>query len=495
MDDTPFEVIVGLEVHAELLTESKIFCGCSTAFGATPNTQVCPVCLGLPGTLPVLNEKAVEYAAKAGLALGCAISLVSRFDRKQYFYPDLPKAYQVSQFDRPLCTDGRVEFMLGGELHVVRIMRVHMEEEAGKSVHSGDSLRDSQYSLIDYNRGGLALIEIVTHPDMHSGDEARLFMERLHTLLRYIEVSDCRMQEGSLRCDANVNLRILSGEQPIRTPIVEIKNLNSLRALERAIDYEAQRQYHEYLDGSWHPGMPSGKVTAGWNDIESRTYVQREKEHADDYRYFPDPDILPVVVREGQVEAWRRQLPELPAAREARFISEYDLPAYDAAVLTASRPIADFFEAVVEQCHDSKMVSNWIMGELLRLLKEAEDDSEHALLSAPITAAGLAQLLLMVKEGRINANSGKEVLEIMYRTGRTAEDIVHERGLEQISDTDKLDRLVAEVIDKHPEVVTEIKGGKVTAIGFLVGQVMKATRGQANPKLVNESLRDRLGVD
>ena len=495
MSEASYEVSVGLEVHAELLTESKVFCGCSTAFGATPNTQVCPICLGLPGTLPVLNEKVVEYAAKAGLALGCNISLVSSFDRKQYFYPDLPKAYQVSQFYRPLCTNGTVEYMVDGQRKTVRIKQVHIEEEAGKSVHSGERLRDSEYSLIDYNRGGVALIEIVTQPDMRSGEEARLFMERLRTLLRYIEVSDCKMQEGSLRCDANINLNIHDQGRSIRTPIVEVKNLNSFRSLERAINYEAERQYLEYLEGVWTPDMPAVKVTAGWNDATGRTHVQREKEHADDYRYFPDADVLPLVLDEDQIQKWCQELPELPEAREARFVSQYGLPAYDAAVHTASRPVADFYEAAAAHCKDSKMVSNWIMGELLRLLKESGEDTDEAMLSAPITPEGFARLLLMVKQERISAANGKEVLEIMYNTGRSPEEIVAEKGFEQISDTEQLDNLVAQVIEEHPDVVETIKGGKVTAVGFLVGQVMKATRGQANPKRVNQLLRERLGLE
>ncbi|HHW10802.1 MAG TPA: Asp-tRNA(Asn)/Glu-tRNA(Gln) amidotransferase subunit GatB [Firmicutes bacterium] len=490
-----YETIIGLEVHAELLTASKLWCGCSTAFGNEPNTQVCPICLGLPGTLPVLNEKAVEYAVKAGLALGCRIAEWSRFDRKQYFYPDLPKAYQISQYDLPLCREGRVVITVDGLSREVGILRVHLEEEAGKLVHSGESLHGSEYSLVDYNRGGIPLIEIVTAPDLRSPEEARIFLERLRTVLRYIGVSDCKMEEGSLRCDANVNLRIKDEEGEYRTPIVEIKNLNSFRAVERALTYEVRRQVDEFMEKGRPPAgtdLSRTKVTAGWNEALGRTYVQRQKELADDYRYFPDPDLPPVVLSSEQVEKWRAELPELPEEKESRFRREYGLPAYDAAVLTASRAVADLFEETARLTGDAKMVSNWVMGEVFRLLKGAGDDLEQALRHCSITPAALAELLLFVKNERINANSGKEVLEEMYRTGKAATQIIAEKGLEQISGRDQLAGLVAEVIAAHPGVVEDIKNGKKAAIGFLVGQVMKATKGKANPKLVNELITQSL---
>lgn len=492
MGTPAYEVIVGLEIHAELLTESKVWCGCPTTFGAEPNTQVCPICLGLPGSLPVLNERAVEYAVKAGLALGCSISTHSRFDRKQYFYPDLPKAYQISQYDLPLCSAGAVEFMLNDEKRRVGIIRVHLEEEAGKLVHSGDSLRGSQYSLIDYNRVGIPLIEIVTQPDLKSGEEARVFLERLRAILRYIGVSDCKMQEGSLRCDANVNLRIADGGRSIRTSIVEVKNLNSFKAVERAINYEVLRQYQEYLDGHASQG---GKITAGWSDAEGRTYVQRQKEEANDYRYFPDPDLVPVEIPVAQVAEWGAQLPELPGAREARFISAYGLPAYDAGVLIAEKAVADFFESVVAGYGgDPKIVSNWVMGEVLRLLKSTGDDIDQALADMPVTPGMLAELLKMVQAGRINGNTAKEVFEIMFRTGKTADAVVREQGLEQISDSGEIARMVADVIANNPKVVTDIQSGKTSAMGFLVGQVMKATKGKANPQVVNQLVREQLGI-
>jgi aspartyl-tRNA(Asn)/glutamyl-tRNA(Gln) amidotransferase subunit B len=493
MGSPEYKVIVGLEIHAELATESKVFCSCPTTFGATPNSQVCPICLALPGTLPVLNQKAVELAVKAGLALGCRIPPFNRFDRKHYFYPDLPKAFQNSQLDHPVCQSGLVEFRVGEETHRVRINRVHLEEEAGKSVHSGERLQGSQYSLMDLNRGGLPLIEIVTEPDLHSGEQARAFLERLRTILRYIEVSDCKMQEGSLRCDANVNLSIDAYGQNIRTPIVEIKNLNSFRAVERAINYEVQRQYEDYLDGNVRPN--AGKITAGWSDAEGRTYVQRQKEQADDYFYFPDPDLLPVEISADQVEEWRKQLPELPAEREARFLTQYGLPAYDAGVLTAAKGIADFYEAVLDTYKgDPKTASNWVMGEVLRMLKDAVDEVEQALTEAPLQPQMLAELLQMLESGAINGNQAKEVFAEMWSSGKTAAEVVKERGFEQISDTSAIASLVQNVINANPKVIADIQSGKTSAMGFLVGQVMKQTAGKANPKLVSQLIREQLNI-
>ncbi len=478
-----YEVIIGLEVHVELSTDSKIWCGCSTDFGAEANTQVCPVCLGLPGTLPVLNEKALEYAVKAGLALGCEIAHFTKFDRKNYFYPDLPKAYQISQYDLPLCRNGAVEFEVNGETRRVRIARVHLEEEAGKTVHSGDNIMGSEYSLVDYNRGGIPLIEIVTEPDIRSPEEARLFMEKLRTILLYTGVSDCKMQEGSLRCDANISLRPF-GEAKLgeRT---EVKNLNSFRALQRALEYEVRRQ-SALLDA----GEPVERDTRHWNEQQGVTISMRSKEDAQDYRYFPDPDLVPVTLTAEQIETWRSELPELPDQKAARFMEQFGLPKYDAQVLTASKEVAAFFEATVERFGEPKTVSNWVMGEILRLIKEMEIDIEQE--PIPISPEGLAELLALVSKGTISNNVGKEVLETMFKTGKSAAEIVKEQGLEQISDTGELEALVDQVIAENPGPVEDVKSGKEKAIGFLVGQVMKASRGKANPQRVNEILRQRL---
>src|SRR5690606_30051716 len=407
----------------------------------------------------------------------------TKFDRKNYFYPDLPKAYQISQYDLPLCRNGAVEFEVNGETRRVRIARVHLEEEAGKTVHSGDNIMGSDYSLVDYNRGGIPLIEIVTEPDIRSPEEARLFMEKLRTILLYTGVSDCKMQEGSLRCDANISLRPF-GETKLgeRT---EVKNLNSFRALQRALEYEVRRQ-SALLDA----GEPVERDTRHWNEQQGITISMRSKEDAQDYRYFPDPDLVPVTLTAEQIETWRSELPELPDQKAARFMEQFGLPKYDAQVLTASKEVAAFFEATVERFGEPKTVSNWVMGEILRLIKEMEIDIEQE--PIPISPEGLAELLGLVSKGTISNNVGKEVLETMFKTGKSAAEIVKEQGLEQISDTGELEALVDQVIAENPGPVEDVKSGKEKAIGFLVGQVMKASRGKANPQRVNEILRQRL---
>ncbi|MBO8142843.1 MAG: Asp-tRNA(Asn)/Glu-tRNA(Gln) amidotransferase subunit GatB [Firmicutes bacterium] len=476
-----FEIVIGLEIHAELATESKVFCGCATAFGAAPNTLVCPVCLGLPGSLPVVNRRAVEYAVKAGLALNCEIAPFSKFDRKNYFYPDLPKAYQISQYDLPLGRDGWVEFEAGDEIKRVGIARVHLEEEAGKSVHSGERLLGSEYSLIDYNRGGIPLIEIVTKPDLRSPLDARLFLEQLRAILHYIGVSDVKMEEGSLRCDANISLRPAgSDELGAKT---EVKNLNSFRSLERALAYEAERQREMLLRGE-----PVGGDTRHWDETRGVTVAMRTKEEAHDYRYFPDPDLVPVVVDAAWVDRLRKELPELPRARRDRFVAQYGLPRYDAEVLTGSKELADFFEACAARYGKPKAVSNWIMGEFLRLLKAEGKEVKDVSLSP----AAVAKLLELIDQGVLSGSAAKEVFEEMFRTGREPQDIVRERGLEQISDEQALLPVVDAVIEANPKAVETVRGGEMKAIGFLVGQVMKQTRGKANPKLVQNLLRQRL---
>lgn len=478
---TAWETVIGLEIHAELLTDAKIWCGCSTQFGKEQNTNVCPICMGLPGALPVLNQKAVEYTIRAGLALGCEIPTFSKFDRKNYFYPDLPKAHQVSQNDEPFCLNGQVEFEVDGTKHRVGINRVHLEEEAGKSVHSGDNILGSDFTLVDYNRAGVPLIEIVTEPDLRSPEEARIFLENLRAILQYTGVSDCKMEEGSLRCDANISLRPRgSNEYGAK---VEIKNMNSFRAVQRALEHEVLRQ-QEVLES----GGVVQQETRHWDEAKGRTVSMRTKEEADDYRYFPDPDLAPVIVERDWVEAIRAELPELPGARRERFIQEYELPAYDASVLTAEKSLADFYEATVAEFDEPKTVSNWIMGEVLRLLNETERGTDDI----PVEPKALAELLAIVKKGTIGANVGKEVLEEMFRSGKRASDIVKERGLEQISDTDQLQGIIAEVIAENPGPVEQYLGGKETVIKFLVGQVMKKTRGQANPAVANEMLEAAL---
>lgn len=476
---TEWEIVIGLEIHVELSTEAKAWCGCSTEFGHEQNTNVCPVCLGLPGALPVLNEQALEYIVRTGLALNCEIARFSKFDRKSYFYPDLPKAYQISQYDLPFCRNGRVDFEADGENRSCGILQIHLEEEAGKSIHSGESIMDSDYTLVDYNRSGIPLIEIVTAPDIRSPEEARLFLEHLRTVLRYLEVSDCKMQEGSLRCDANVSLRP-KGSDTFGTK-TEVKNMNSFRAVQRALEYEVMRQ-RDLLEN----GEPIISETRHWNESAGNTMSMRTKNES--YGFLVDPDLPPVRISEERIEEIRNALPELPNERRRRFITEYDLPAYDAEVLTAQKPTADFYEGVVAKFDDAKMASNWVMGEVLRLQNELGGEETPI----PIGPEALAELLELVKKGTIGANVGKEVLEEMFESGKSASTIVKERGLEQISDTGELDRMVQEVIEENADPVASYLGGKEQAIGFLVGQVMKKSRGKANPQVVNGLLREAL---
>ena len=478
-----WEVVIGLEIHAELLTKSKVFCGCSTQFGGTPNSQVCPVCLGLPGALPVLNRKAVELAIKAGLALQCNINQYSQFDRKHYFYPDLPKAYQISQNELPVCSDGKVELQMGETVREIGIQRVHLEEEAGKSLHAGDSIMSAAYSLLDYNRCGIALIEIVTEPDIRSPEEARLFLEKLKTLLEYTEVSDCKMEEGSLRCDANISLRPIGASSfGVKS---EIKNLNSFRAVQRALEFEVERQKAVLAAGE--SVLPE---TRHWDEAQGMTFSMRSKEKAADYRYFPEPNLYPLEIEPGWVESIKAELPELPDARRDRFVAAYGLPIYDADVLTTSRDLADYFETCMQEVKDAKLVSNWVMGEVLRWLKA------HGLEAAesPVRPGELAGLLRLIQENVVSNIVAKEVLAEMFASGKPAALIVEEKGWKQVSDCGSLEAMIEEVLADNPGPVADVKGGKTKAIGFLVGQVMKASKGTANPQKVNEMLRDKLQV-
>jgi aspartyl-tRNA(Asn)/glutamyl-tRNA(Gln) amidotransferase subunit B len=477
-----FEAVIGLEIHAQLLTASKIFCGCSAAFGGEPNTHICPVCIGLPGALPVLNRAAVDFGIRAALALGCQVQPRSVFARKNYFYPDLPKGYQISQYEQPLATGGCLEFTSQGESRRVGITRVHLEEDAGKLLHEGFVDADRK-SYVDFNRSGVPLIEIVSEPDLRSAADAAEFFSRLRAILVWLGVNDGNMEEGSLRCDANVSVRP-RGRTALGTK-AEVKNLNSFRFLAKALEYEIGRQIDVLTDG--------GRVvqeTRLWDAAASRTISMRSKEQAHDYRYFPEPDLPPVVVEAHRIDGIRRLMPELPEARRRRFVDALGLPEYDAGQLTQSRAVADYFEATLRPGTPPKAASNWIMGELARALNEHGVD----IASSPIDAARLAGLIALVEKGTLSATMAKGVFEKMYASNGTAEAIVANEGLAQIDDEAEIARLIAEVLAAHPDPVAQYRGGKSTAFGFLVGKVMQAAGGKANPKRVNELLRRALDV-
>jgi aspartyl-tRNA(Asn)/glutamyl-tRNA(Gln) amidotransferase subunit B len=472
-----FEAVIGLEIHAQLLTASKIFCGCSTSFGAPPNTHVCPVCLGLPGSLPVLNRRAVDLAGRAALALGCRLNPRSVFARKNYFYPDLPKGYQISQYDQPLAVAGAVEIRIGDATRRVGITRVHLEEDAGKSLHEGFS-DSADRTYLDYNRAGVPLIEIVTEPDLRSAAEAALFFETLRDLLVWLRVNDGNMEEGSLRCDANVSVRPV-GDTRLGTK-VEVKNLNSFRYLQKALEYEIARQIDAVEDG--------GRIvqeTRLWDQGGQRTITMRTKEEAHDYRYFPEPDLPPVDLDDARRADIERSLPELPAARRLRLLREYALPEYDARELTRSREMADYFEAAAAAAPSPKAASNWIMGELSRTLNERG----LAIAESPVTPQALGGLLALLDAGTINGPTAKDVFEKMLATGRDARSIVEAEGLAQISDEGAILQVVRDVIAAQPDAVAQVRAGKSNTFGFLVGQVMKASSGKASPKLVNALLK------
>jgi len=475
-----YEPVIGLEVHAQLLTKSKIFCGCSTRFGDPPNSNVCPVCLGLPGTLPVLNKRAVEMGMRAALALNCTVHEHSRFARKNYFYPDLPKGYQISQYELPLATGGSVEIEHDGKTKRIGITRLHLEEDAGKSLHDGFPHSDEK-TYVDFNRCGTPLSEIVSEPDMRSPDEAYAYLTTLRQILLYAGVSDCNMEEGSLRCDANVSVR-LRGAKEFGTK-VEVKNLNSFRYLAKALEFEIERHISILESGG-----RIAQETRLWNQAAGHTDSMRSKEKAHDYRYFPEPDLLPVHVSDAWRESVRSSLPELPVARRARFVSAFGVTGYDAEVLTGTQSLASYFESVVTAGAPGKAAANWMQTELLRRL----NDSGKEITSSPVTPAALAELVKLVESGKITAAVGKKVFATMFETGRSAAEIVVAEGLGAQVGDDTIEQAAREIIAKNPDNVAKFKSGNEGVFKFFVGQVMKATRGQANPQAVNDIVRKLL---
>lgn len=476
-----YEAVIGLEIHSELKTKTKIFCGCATSFGAEQNTHVCPVCLGLPGVLPVVNKKVVEFAIKAGVAFNCTINKFSKFDRKNYYYPDLPKNFQTSQYDLPIAEHGYVDIEVGGKPKRIHITRIHMEEDAGKLVHSGTTIKDSASSNVDYNRTGVPLIEIVSEPDMRTPEEARLYMEKVKNILEYIDVSNCKMEEGNLRADVNISLR-QQGTERLGTK-AEMKNLNSFKMVENALAYEIERQ-EEILEDGGH----IAQETRTWDDGKGITLSMRSKEQAQDYRYMPEPDLVPIVTTDEQIEAMRKELPELPDARKNRLMRECGLSVYDAGIIVASRAMADYFDAAVNDGADAKLVANWLMGDLAKQLNA----DNKTIADSPVDALHLAAMIKLIQKGTISSKIAKKVFSEMWQTGKDAEVIVKEKGLVQITDTKAIEKIIDTVIADNPKPVADYQGGNAKSIGFLVGQVMKASKGKANPALVNKMLKEKL---
>jgi len=475
------EAVIGLEVHAELLTKSKIFCGCSAAFGAAPNTNVCPLCLGMPGLLPVLNRTVVEFAVMAGLATGCTIANHSVFARKNYFYPDLPKGYQISQYELPICIGGALEVLVDGQTRRIGLTRIHMEEDTGKNIHDAAVAG----SLVDFNRCGVPLLEIVSEPDLRSAEEAGAYLRTLRSILQYLEICDGNMEEGSFRCDANVSVR------PVGSPVfgtkVEIKNMNSFRAVEKAITYETRRQEQAVADRE-----PIVQETRLWDAEREETRSMRSKESVHDYRYFPEPDLPPVVVDDALVADVRARLPELPAARRARFEQAFALSPYDADVLTQRKDVADYFEAGVAAGAPAKAMANWTMTEILRIVRDEKLDDALVIRDWPVSAARLAKLIGLVEAGTVNRNTAKALLAKLRGNDQDPEALVAAEGLSQVSDRGALEAIVAEVIARSPDQVAQWKSGKEKVLGFLVGQVMKASGGKAAPQVVQDLLREAL---
>ena len=477
MSRDDYEVIIGLEVHSELSTKTKIFCSCPTKFGAAPNTQTCPICMGMPGTLPVLNEKVVEYAVKAGLATNCEISRNSKNDRKNYFYPDLPKAYQISQYDQPLCEHGYVEIDTKEGKKKIRLTRIHIEEDAGKLNH--DEFAGG--SLVDLNRAGVPLIEIVSEPDLRSAEEVEEYLKKLKSILEYIEVSDCKMQEGSYRADVNVSVR-KKGDSKLGTR-TEMKNMNSFRSITRAIEYEIDRQIDVIEEG--------GEVeqeTLRWDDVSGKTFPMRDKEDAQDYRYFPDPDLVAIKLSEEYIENIRKSLPELPESRKERYLKEYELSEKDANIITASKYLSDLFEGAIKVCNNPKAVNNWIISDISRILNETEMEP----IEIPFDSNQLGKLVILIDKGTISSSIGKKVLEELFENPRDPEEIIKEKGWIQISDEGAIKEVVLKVLEANPQSIADYKAGKDKALGFLVGQAMKETKGKANPKMLNQMFLEEL---
>lgn len=476
-----YEAVIGLEIHSELKTNTKIFCGCATSFGAQQNTQVCPVCLGLPGVLPVINKRVVEFAIKAGIALNCKINKFSKFDRKNYYYPDLPKNFQTSQYDLPIAEFGYVDIEVEGKQKRVRVTRIHMEEDAGKLVHSGNTIKDSATSNVDYNRTGVPLIEIVSEPDMSTPAEARAYMEKVKSILEYIDVSNCKMEEGNLRADLNVSLRPI-GTKELGTK-AEMKNINSFKAVDDALAYEIERQ-EEILEDGGH----IVQETRTWDPAKGITLSMRTKEAAHDYRYLPEPDLVPIITTDEEIEAYKKGLPELPEARKNRLIAQNGLSSYDAESITASRQMAEYFDEVLAKGADAKLAANWIMGDLSKNLNAEGKTIENS----PVAAKSLAAMIALISKGTISSKIAKTVFEEMWQTGADPESIVKDKGLVQITDTKAIEVIVDAVIEANPKPVADYKGGNAKAIGALVGQVMKQSKGKANPGVVNQLLKAKL---
>lgn len=487
MSETPYILVVGLEVHVQLLTRTKLFCGCSTAFGQPPNSATCPVCLGLPGVLPVMNRQAFELALRAGLALNCTLSKFTKWDRKNYFYPDLPKSYQISQYDLPFSEHGHLDIETDAGSRRIGIIRAHLEEDAGKMIHDEESGKGD--SVIDLNRTGTPLLEIVSEPDIRTPDEARAYLEEIRLLMRELGVSDCEMQEGSLRCDANVNLHIPQEDDSIiATPIVEVKNLNSIRSVAKALEYEGERQFHEFQQTGIKFGE-APKATAGWNESEGKTFIQRRKEEASDYRYFPDPDLVPVIVDDAWIERVRAEVGELPAEQRKRLVEDYALSEYDAGVLTRQgRAIVQYFEDVAKKTNDAKTASNWVTNQVLATLNE----SKQTLDEFPITAEALANLIEEVQRTGLNSQRSRDVFARMAETGQSAKDVMDELGIKVIGDENELREIIQRAIESNAKAAEDVKNGKMKAIGALKGFVMRETKGMAQMAMVEKILMEEL---